>query len=107
MGVTPLAKQFVDFPTEALAVSILSYYGGWAECRIRSTVIAVVHCDFLSMYPTVNTLMGLWDDLTAAEIKVDGATDEIRRPIGATPRYASAGRCFDPVRRLRRRTRLC
>jgi hypothetical protein len=52
------------------------YYGGRAECRIRKTVKPVVYCDFLSMYPTVNTLMRLWRILTAASLSAVDATDE-------------------------------
>ena len=38
-----------------------AYFGRRAEVHIRRRVTPVVHTDFLSMYPTVCTLMGLWN----------------------------------------------
>jgi hypothetical protein len=58
-----------------------SYYGGRVECCIRKVPVPVVYCDFLSMYPTVNTLIGLWDFLTAEEIHVSDATEEVKNYI--------------------------
>jgi hypothetical protein len=37
--------------------------------HIRRQITPVVHCDFLSMYPTVCTLMGLWNF-----VRADGVT---------------------------------
>jgi len=59
MGIKPLlACQ--DVPHRMFAIAMESYYGGRAEVRIRREVREVVYTDFKSMYPTVNTLMGLW-----------------------------------------------
>ena len=55
-----------------------AYYGGWTECRVRLTPVPVVYTDFVSMYPTVNTLMGLWELLTAKRVRVVDATDEVQ-----------------------------
>ncbi len=77
MGVTrPLQKFAV--PSEVLGVAMQAYYGGRAESRIRHTQVPVVHTDFLSEYPTVNTLMGLWSFLTAERLRIDDATEEVR-----------------------------
>jgi hypothetical protein len=57
---------------------MVGYYGGRAECRIRRVPVPVVYCDFLSMYPTVNALMGLWDHVTARRIDVKDETEKIR-----------------------------
>lgn len=53
-----------------------TYFGGRTECRIRKSIVPVVYVDFLSMYPTCNTLTGLWDFLTAEEIHVCDAIQE-------------------------------
>jgi hypothetical protein len=42
-----------------------AYFGGRAEVHIRRQITRVVHTDFLSMYPTVCTLMGLWNFVRA------------------------------------------
>jgi hypothetical protein len=93
MGMRPPKDRFARLPSDALAAAMLSYYGGRAECRIRSAIVPVVYVDFLSMYPTVNTLMELWSLLSAQEIKVEDATEEIRELIdNATPEDL-----FDPA----------
>jgi hypothetical protein len=38
----------------------------------RHTLVPIVHTDFMSEYPTVNTLLGLWPLLTAKDMKIDG-----------------------------------
>ncbi|MGH2842249.1 MAG: DNA polymerase, partial [Solirubrobacteraceae bacterium] len=81
MGVKPRLEVQPDFPRDLLGWAMSAYYGGRAECRIRRTPVPVVYLDFLSMYPTVNALMGLWDHVTAARIEVAGATDEIRQRV--------------------------
>ncbi len=55
-------------------LAMASYFGGRAECRIRRIPVPVTYLDFRSMYPTVNSLMGLWDLLTAEEILAEDAT---------------------------------
>jgi DNA polymerase elongation subunit (family B) len=42
-----------------------AYFGGRAEVHIRRQITPVVHTDFLSMYPTVCTLMALWSFVRA------------------------------------------
>lgn len=78
MGIRPVLDTNPDFPEEVLGYAMAAYYGGRAECRIRRVELPVVYCDFLSMYPTVNTLMRLWDHLTADHVGVEEATDELR-----------------------------
>lgn len=60
-----------------------TYYGGRAECHIRTTAVPVVYTDFLSMYPTVNILMRLWRYLTAERVQVVDATDDARDVLAA------------------------
>ena len=79
MGITPWRKCQPDFPRDLLARIMGSYFGGRSEVRIRREVRQVILCDFLSMYPTVCTLMGLWKFVTADEMKWRDATDETRQ----------------------------
>ena len=60
MGVRPLAKFQPDFPPKLIGKIMSAYFGGRAEIRWRREIRQVLYCDFLSMYPTVCTLMGLW-----------------------------------------------
>jgi len=69
-----------------------AYFGGRAEVRVRREVVPVVYLDFLSMYPTVNALLGLWRMLTAERLKVQPATAEVRELLGAL----TMEQCFDP-----------
>jgi len=62
-----------------LGLAMITYYGGRAECHVRRVPVPVVYCDFLSMYPTVNTLLGLWRFLTAERVVVEDATDAVCR----------------------------
>jgi hypothetical protein len=79
MGVESRLKRQPDFLPEVLGYSMVSYYGGRAECRIRKVPLPVVYLDFLSMYPTVNALMGLWRFHVAERIDVEDRTTETRR----------------------------
>jgi hypothetical protein len=60
MGVRPWRDVQPDFPRHLLAKIMGSYFGGRSEVRIRREKRQVILCDFLSMYPTVCTLMNLW-----------------------------------------------
>jgi hypothetical protein len=81
MGIVPPSVKFADVPKEILGYAMSAYYGGRAECRIRRRCVPVVYVDFLSMYPTVNSLMELWDLLTAERVEIRDATDEIRSQV--------------------------
>lgn len=65
MGIRPWREVQPDFPPEMIGQIISTYFGGRAEVRIRRQKRQVLYCDFLSMYPTVCTLMGLWRFVTA------------------------------------------
>ncbi len=92
MGLRPPEEQFRSIPRKVIGQAMSAFYGGRAECRIRRTPVPVVHTDFTSMYPTVQSLMGLWELLSAEEIKVVGATKEIRRLLA----NVSVDACFRP-----------
>jgi hypothetical protein len=60
MRVKPWREVQPGFPLHLVGATMSAYFGGRAEVHIRRQITRVVHCDFLSMYPTVCTLMGLW-----------------------------------------------
>ncbi len=49
-----------DFPDYLTGIIMSTYFGGRSEIHHRRIISRVRYCDFLSMYPTVCTLMGLW-----------------------------------------------
>lgn len=70
MGIEPILARQPDFPTAYLGYAQSAFYGGRAGARIRKVPVPVVYCDFLSMYPTVNSLLGLWRFVIATRIEV-------------------------------------
>lgn len=93
MGIVPPLERWPDFPSEVLGYAMTAYYGGRTECRIRRTPVPVVYLDYLSMYPTVNALMGLWEMLTAEQVAVRDATEDVRRLLDGV----TVDGCFDPA----------
>lgn len=78
MGIQPWRKVQPDFPRDMIAKIMGSYFGGRSEVRIRREMRQVILCDFLSMYPTVCTLMGLWRFVIAEGMTWQDTTDETR-----------------------------
>lgn len=76
MGIAPWREVQPDFPEDMMSALMSSYYGGRSEVRIRREPRQVILCDFLSMYPTVCTLMGLWRFVTASGMTWRDATAE-------------------------------
>lgn len=70
MGIVPILQRQPDFPKEFLGYAQSAFFGGRASAHIRKIPVPVVYTDFLSMYPTVNSLMNLWRFVTARRIKV-------------------------------------
>jgi len=70
MGIIPILERQPDFPRKYLGYAQSAFFGGRASAHIRKVPVPVVYVDFLSMYPTVNSLMGLWQYVIANEVKV-------------------------------------
>jgi hypothetical protein len=69
MGITPIAHRHTTFqPYIGYAHS--AFFGGRTSAHIRKVPVPVVYTDFLSMYPTVNSLLGLWPFVVARNIKI-------------------------------------
>ncbi len=80
MGIEPILVRQPDFPKEYLGYAASAFYGGRTSAHIRKVPVPVVYTDFLSMYTTVNTLMGLWRFVIAGEIRiVEPCVDEIEK----------------------------
>jgi len=79
MGIRPVLKRQPNFPKKYLGYAQSAFYGGRTSAHIRKVSVPIVYTDFLSMYPTVNSLMGLWRFVTARRIKVvKGCARQIR-----------------------------
>lgn len=80
MGIIPVLERQPDFPPEFLGFAQSAFYGGRTSAKIRKVAVPVVYTDFLSMYPTVNNLMGLWSFVVAERIEVlTNQQDEVRK----------------------------
>jgi hypothetical protein len=71
MGIKPVSQRQPDFPTRILGYAQSAFFGGRTSAHIRKIPVPVVYTDFLSMYPTVNSLMNLWGFVTARKIVID------------------------------------
>jgi hypothetical protein len=78
MRIVPFLDQHSDFPRPLLGQAMVAYIGGRVETRLRRQLIPVTYLDFLSMYPTVNTNMGLWRFFTCEQLGVDDVTVAVR-----------------------------
>lgn len=78
MGIQPFLEAQPGFPRELLGAAMSAYFGGRSEVHIRREITRVLYCDFLSMYPTVSTLMGFWSWVRAREVTWEDATLEVR-----------------------------
>lgn len=79
MGVRPWREVQPEFPPELIGNIMSSYFGGRAEVHIRRVATQVHYCDFLSMYPTVCTLMGLWKFVIAEGVDGRDATADTKK----------------------------
>ena len=70
MGIGPVLERQKNFPKRYLGYAETAFFGGRTSAHIRKVPVPVVYTDFLSMYPTVNALMGLWRYVIASEISV-------------------------------------
>lgn len=70
MGIQPILEKQPDFPAEYLGYAQSAFFGGRTSAHTRKQAVPVVYTDFLSMYPTVNSLMNLWPLVIAERIDV-------------------------------------
>jgi len=79
MGIQPWFKVQKDIPRKLLARIMSAYFGGRSEVRIRREIRQVMLCDFLSMYPTVCTLVRLWPFVIGEGMEWRDDTPRIKR----------------------------
>jgi hypothetical protein len=70
MGINPIMQRQRKFSKAYLGHAQSAFFGGRTSAHIRKVPVPVVYTDFLSMYPTVNSLMDLWRFVTARKITV-------------------------------------
>jgi DNA polymerase III epsilon subunit-like protein len=70
MHIKPVLERQRKFPKCYLGYAQSAFFGGRTSAHIRKVAVPVVYTDFLSMYPTVNSLMNLWRFVTARKITV-------------------------------------
>lgn len=79
MGIKPfLEKNISRIKNETLGQVTTTYFGGRSEVRIRKVPVPVTVLDFLSMYPSMCILLGLWEFITCAHIEERECTDEVK-----------------------------
>lgn len=83
MGIRPFLACYPTFPRERFGEILCAYYGGRAEVRNRRVIREVQYCDFKSMYPTVNSLMGLWEFVISEGVVIEDTTEDTRRFLQA------------------------
>jgi hypothetical protein len=93
MGIKPILARQPDFPKKYLGYAQSAFFGGRTSAHIRKVAVPVVYADFLSMYPTVNSLMGLWRLVTAYKIQV---VEHCAEEILALLNGITLERLFDP-----------
>lgn len=76
MGIRPWRDLQPEFPDVIVGAILSTYFGGRAEVHIRRVPTRVLYCDFLSMYPTVCTLMRLWPFVIAESMSHRDSTAE-------------------------------
>ena len=86
MGIKPWQEVQRGFPLHLVGAIMSAYFGGRAEVHIRRQITPVVHTDFLSMYPTVCTLMGLWSFVRANGVTHRDDTNAVTALLAQTAR---------------------
>ena len=81
MGIRPWTAVQPTYPPIEIGHMLASYFGGRSEVHLRLQVRQVLYADFLSMYPTVCALMGLWRYVIAIGIHPRDVTAEIQKLI--------------------------
>ncbi len=81
LGITPYMVLNPDVPASIYGKISQAYYGGRVEARIRKQPCLVTALDFTSMYPSLFTLLGLYDFLIAERIEYVDDTVNVRKLV--------------------------
>ncbi|GAC1414639.1 MAG: hypothetical protein NVSMB53_12720 [Gemmatimonadaceae bacterium] len=78
MKITPPRFRSRKIHDGQWGIAASAYFGGRTEVRVRAFALPVVYVDFLSMYPTDNTLMDLWGFTTAGSLRFVSASGDVQ-----------------------------
>jgi len=95
MGIRPILERQPKFSKRYLGYAQSAFYGGRASAHIRKVAVPVVYVDFLSMYTTVNALMGLWNIVVAKRVRT------VQIPLGEIREFVDSidlAACFNQAR---------
>jgi len=81
LNIKPLLENNPEFPKEILGNLMSAYYGGRVETRIRKTPVPVTYLDCTSTYPTLFSLMGMYQFLIAEKIETSDTTQRTQKFI--------------------------
>ncbi len=79
MGIASFMEKNPEFSPKLLGRIMGSYYGGRSEVRIRLEPRSIRLLDFLSMYPTMCGILGIWRSIIAERIDYVDVTNEVRQ----------------------------
>ncbi len=94
MEIRSVLERQPNFPKKYTGYAQSAFFGGRTSAHIRKVPIPVVYADFLSMYPTVNNLMGLWRYVIARDIRV---VEHLGNEIDAFLHKLTANDLFNPA----------
>jgi hypothetical protein len=83
MNIRSWRERQPNFPEYLTGIILSTYSGGRSEVHHRRIISQVAYCDFLSMYPTVCTLMGLWKFVISNGLKWRESREEIVALLGS------------------------
>jgi len=79
LNIKPLLEKNSDFSKEIMGNLMTAFYAGRVETRIRKTPIPVTYLDCTSTYPTLFSLMGMYQFLTAEKIEHSVTTEKTQK----------------------------
>ena len=79
LNIRPLLEKNPDFPKEIMGNLMSAFYAGRVETRIRKTLVPVTYLDCTSTYPTLFSLMRMYQFLTAEKIENSVTTEQTQK----------------------------
>ena len=79
LNIQPLLENNPDFSKQVLGNLMTAFYAGRVETRIRKTPVPVTYIDCTSTYPTLFSLMGMYQFLIAEKIDRSDTTEQTQK----------------------------
>jgi len=70
-----------DVLDRLIGILLSTYYGGRADVKIRREILRVLLADFVSLYPTLAAIAGLWSHIIGRGFRVCDCTQEFRHAL--------------------------